>query len=152
MNCFQHLSGSRGATDKPPRGGATKKKADSTTPHALSASNTHAHHNQAHCTTALAHLPSLLTERATHAHPLHPAALASVPYGIVFVRVRVRVLFPLDTEARCHPRKGPQERVRRHVIIRSRETKINPNLKGVVSGLAHRTLLLLGGRGPTPVI
>ena len=82
MNCFQHLSGSRGATDKPPRGGATKKKADSTTPHALSASNTHAHHNQAHCTTALAHLPSLLTERATHAHPLHPSALAFVPYGI----------------------------------------------------------------------
>ena len=30
-----------------------------------------------------------LTERATHAHPLHPAALASVPYGIVLVRVRV---------------------------------------------------------------
>ena len=89
MNCFQHLSESRGATDKPPRGGATKKKADSTTPHALSASNTHAHHNQAHCTTALAHLPSLLTERATHAHPLHPAALAFVPYGIVLVRVRV---------------------------------------------------------------
>jgi len=25
-----------------------------------------------------------------HAHPLHPAALASVPYGIVLVRVRVR--------------------------------------------------------------
>ena len=87
MNCFQHLSESRGATDKPPRGGATKKKADSTTPHALSASNTHAHHNQAHCTTALAHLPSLLTERATHAHPLHPAALAFVPYYIVLVRV-----------------------------------------------------------------
>ena len=35
--------------------------------------------------------PSHLTERATHAHPLHPAALASVPYGIVLVRVRVRV-------------------------------------------------------------
>ena len=32
-----------------------------------------------------------LTERATHAHPLHPAALASVPYGIVLIRVRVRV-------------------------------------------------------------
>ena len=31
-----------------------------------------------------------LTERATHAHPLHPAALASVPYGIVLVRVRFR--------------------------------------------------------------
>ena len=33
-------------------------------------------------------LSSHLTERATHAHPLHPAALASVPYGIVLVRVR----------------------------------------------------------------
>ena len=31
------------------------------------------------------------TARATHAHPLHPAALASVPYGIVLVRVRVLV-------------------------------------------------------------
>jgi hypothetical protein len=30
-----------------------------------------------------------LTERATHAHPLHPAALAFVSYGIVLVRVRV---------------------------------------------------------------
>ena len=38
----------------------------------------------------LAHAPSHLTERATRAHPLHPAALASVPYGIVLVRVRVR--------------------------------------------------------------
>ena len=28
-------------------------------------------------------------ERATHAHPLHPAALASVSYGKVLVRVRV---------------------------------------------------------------
>jgi len=37
---------------------------------------------------------STLTSRATHAQhtrtPLHPAALASVPYGIVLVRVRVR--------------------------------------------------------------
>ena len=41
------------------------------------------------CTTALAHAPSHLTERATHAHPLHPAALASVSYGKVLVRVRV---------------------------------------------------------------
>ena len=40
-------------------------------------------------TTALAYAPSHLTERATHVHPLHPAALASVPYGIVLVRVRV---------------------------------------------------------------
>ena len=51
-------------------------------------SNTHTYHNQAPYTTALAHAPSHLTERATHAHPLHPAALAPVPYGIVLVRVR----------------------------------------------------------------
>ena len=31
----------------------------------------------------------LLGARATHAHPLHPAALAFVSYGIVLVRVRV---------------------------------------------------------------
>ena len=37
---------------------------------------------------------STLTARATHARPLHPAALASVPYGLVFVRVRVRVPWP----------------------------------------------------------
>ena len=30
--------------------------------------------------------------RATHARPLHPAAYASVPFGIVLVRVRVRSL------------------------------------------------------------
>ena len=50
----------------------------------------HTYHNQAPYTTALVYAPSHLTERATHAHPLHPAALASVPYGIVLVRVRVR--------------------------------------------------------------
>ena len=33
---------------------------------------------------------STLTTRATHAPLLHPAALASVPYGPVLVRVRVR--------------------------------------------------------------
>ena len=35
MNCFQHIPESRGAIAKPPRGGATKKKADFTTQHAL---------------------------------------------------------------------------------------------------------------------
>ena len=34
---------------------------------------------------------STLTARATLARPLHPAALASVPSGIVLVRVRVPV-------------------------------------------------------------
>ena len=31
------------------------------------------------------------TARAMHAPPLHPAALASVPYGVVLVRVRDRL-------------------------------------------------------------
>jgi hypothetical protein len=35
--------------------------------------------------------PPGIQERATHAHPLHPAALASVPNGKVLVRVRVQV-------------------------------------------------------------
>ena len=66
----------------------------------ISASNTHTYHNQAPYTTALAHAPSHLTERATHAHPLHPEALASVPHGIVLVRVRVRAENrPLDQPA-----------------------------------------------------
>ncbi len=30
--------------------------------------------------------------RVTHAHPLNPAALAFVPFGIVLVRVRVRLI------------------------------------------------------------
>ena len=44
---------------------------------------------RAPCTPALAHTSSLDTDltRNTRA-PLHPAALASVPYGIVLVRVR----------------------------------------------------------------
>ena len=55
----------------------------------LACQGTHTYHNQAPYTTALAHAPSHLSERATHAHPLHPAALASVPYGVVLVRVRM---------------------------------------------------------------
>jgi hypothetical protein len=47
------------------------------------------YHNQAPCTTALAHAPSHLTERETHAHPLHPAAFASVSYGKVLDRVHI---------------------------------------------------------------
>ncbi len=36
------------------------------------------------------HSPDLM--RVTHAHPLNPAALAFVPFGIVLVRVRVPFL------------------------------------------------------------
>jgi hypothetical protein len=53
-------------------------------------------HTHTHSTKCLAHprspIPPLstLTARETLARPLHPAALASVPSGIVLVRVRVR--------------------------------------------------------------
>lgn len=43
---------------------------------------------------------STLTARATHARPLLPAALAAVPYGFVFVRVRYGLRRAL------RPRKG----------------------------------------------
>ena len=52
-------------------------------------------HTHTHLPRRLAHprspIPPLstLTARATHARPLHPAALASVPYRTVLVRVRV---------------------------------------------------------------
>ena len=58
---------------------------------------------QAPYTTALTHAPSHLTERATHAHPLHPAALASVPSGKVLVRVRV---YSHILHARNLPKRG----------------------------------------------
>ena len=45
---------------------------------------------------------STLTARATHARPLLPAALASVPYGFVLVRVRVRVRVPLSHQQVSH--------------------------------------------------
>ena len=48
--------------------------------------------------------PSHLTERATHAHPLHPAELASVPYGIALVRVRVQSA-SLRRVALCYNRR-----------------------------------------------
>ena len=43
---------------------------------------------------------STLTARATHALSLHPAALASVPYGIALVRVRDRVRV-LESRSGC---------------------------------------------------
>ena len=53
-------------------------------------------HTHTHSPKRLAHprspMPSLsaLTARATHARPLLPAELASVPYGLVLVRVRTK--------------------------------------------------------------
>ena len=74
---------------KPLRGSITTKKASdfTTRPNRL--------HTHAHLPRRLAHprssMPPLSTlpARATHALPLHPAALASVPYGVVLVRVRI---------------------------------------------------------------
>ena len=91
MNCFQHTPESCGALHNP-CGGAPHKESISpqTRPNRL--------HNprlliQAPCTSALAQnlpfSPDLM--RITHARPLNPAALAFVPFGIVLVRVRVRV-------------------------------------------------------------
>ena len=63
-------------------------------------------HTHTHPPRRLAHprspMPPLLTltARATHALPLHPAALASVPHGIVLVRVRVRVLRDVTEDLR----------------------------------------------------
>ena len=74
---------------QPLRGSTTTKRASdpTTRPNRL--------HTHTYSPKRLAHprspmLPlSTLTARATHALPLHPAALASVPYGIVLVSVRV---------------------------------------------------------------
>jgi hypothetical protein len=111
MNCF-HLGGrafhsrslpptqkGRAALNKPPAGERHAKKANllqrsrhlhtsafhsRTRPRpAHSSGASHAHH-----TCALFHV---FDTRATHARALLPAALASVPFGFVSVRVRVRV-------------------------------------------------------------
>ena len=42
--------------------------------------------------------------------PLHPAALASVPHGVVLVRVRVRVRTPRWAEGSAPPRPRPPAR------------------------------------------
>jgi hypothetical protein len=76
---------------KPLRGSTTTKEASDSTarPNRLHA-HTHSPKRLAPCTPALAHAPlSILTARAALARPLHPEALASVPSGIVLVRVRV---------------------------------------------------------------
>ena len=52
-------------------------------------SSTLTYHNQAPCTTALAHAPSILTERATHAHPLHPAAY-SIGFCVIWESISSR--------------------------------------------------------------
>jgi len=77
---FPTHTGATRCLAQPPRGSTT---------------STSHHHPliRAPCTTAPAHTSSLVSDhtRVSHAHarPLHPAALAFVPYGIVLVRVRV---------------------------------------------------------------
>ena len=72
------------------RGSTTTKKAsDSTTHPDRLHTHTYSPKRLAHPRSPMPPL-STLTACATHALPLHPSALASVPYGIVLVRVRVR--------------------------------------------------------------
>ena len=74
-----------------------------------------------HCqsTTAPAHASSLVSDhtRASHAHarPLHPAALAFVPYGLVLVRVRVRVRVAVAQP----PRGSTTSTSHQHPLIRA---------------------------------
>ena len=89
MNCFQQTPESCDAL-RSPCGGASQQRGPLTPQHAL-IGITPTPPTQAPFTPALAHASSLasLTARATHALPLHPAALASVPYGIILVRIQV---------------------------------------------------------------
>ena len=84
------------APTQPPRGSTT--------------TNSHQHPLiRAPCTIAPAHTSSLVSDhtRVSHAHarPLHPAALAFVPYGIVLVRVRAdHTRFCSQVKSRVTPR------------------------------------------------
>ena len=85
MNCFQHTPESCGALHSP-CGGAPQQRGPLTL-------QTQTRPNRLHTTThppkRLAHPRSPIPPLSQHTRtPLHPAALASVPYGIVLVRVR----------------------------------------------------------------
>ena len=89
---------------QPLRGSTTTKRAsDSTTRPNRPHIHTHSPKRLAHPRSPMPPL-STLTARATHAHPLLPAALASVPYGLVLVRVRV---LPLARFSRARPPPSP---------------------------------------------
>jgi len=78
MNCSQHIPESRGAL-RNPLGGAPRRLH----------TNTHPPKRLAHPRSPMPPLSSLTTcayHTDTHARPLHPEALASVPYGIVLRR------------------------------------------------------------------
>ena len=91
MNCSQQIPEPCGALHSP-CGEAPQQRRPLTPQHALigfTPTPTHPLKRLAH---PRSHIPPLstLTARATHARPLLPAALASVPYRFVLVRVRVR--------------------------------------------------------------
>ena len=78
----QHPRG--GGTTK--RGGGTKRK-PAIPSRPFTAKDTYYANTQSHCTyrTCLNHPPTTWLTRAAQAHPLRPAALAFVSYGIVLV-------------------------------------------------------------------
>ena len=78
---------------KPSRGGAPPKEKLTIPRRPLTATETYYANTQAHCTyhACLNQALTIRLIRVAHAHPLHPAELAFVSYGIVLVRVRVRV-------------------------------------------------------------
>ena len=102
-----------GALHFTPAGGHHKTKADRTFP---ALTETHAY-TQAHCTSRACPIihPRFDFTRATLAHPLHPAALAFVSYGIVLVQVQVHLdgqHHPVRLRVPCAP-PGRSARARR---------------------------------------
>jgi hypothetical protein len=92
MDCFQHITGSCGALHNPRRGAPQQRgplTSDSTTRPNWLHTHTHSPKRLAYPRSPIPPL-STLTARAALEPPFYPAALASVPSGIVIVRVRVR--------------------------------------------------------------
>ena len=137
----------------PAEGTTTKKASDSTKrPNRL--------HTHSHSPKRLAHprspMPplSVLTASATHAHPLNPAALASVPCEVALVRVRARL------EAKRAHLMGPrphgfptQRHLKNHLGAGFTETGLRTgqlDLQPKSTGYSLRTLRGLGIGAGTP--
>ena len=89
MRCLAHSLGGAPQQSHKPSSPQTHHELFPTRPNRLH-THTHSPKRLAHPRSPVSPL-STLTARATHARQLHPAALASVLYGAVLVRVRVRV-------------------------------------------------------------